>query len=66
MAAAVTLEPRASHSPTAADARAALRGVVPDAALPKLLYVIDAIPLLGPGKPDKSRLAAAFGDRMGL
>jgi O-succinylbenzoic acid--CoA ligase len=66
VAAAVTLEPRASHSPTAADARAALRGVVPDAALPKLLYVIDAIPLLGPGKPDKSRLAAAFGDRMGL
>lgn len=66
VAAAVTLEPQTTRHPSVADARAALRGLVPDAALPRLLHVIDSIPMLGPGKPDKSRLAADFGDRMGV
>lgn len=65
VAASVILAPRTPHSPTVADARAALRGVVPDAALPRMLQVVDAFPQLGPGKTDRSRLAAGFGARIG-
>ena len=60
VAAAVTLLPRASRVPSAADARTALRGVVPDAALPRLLSVVDTLPQRGPGKPDRIAIAAWF------
>jgi len=60
VAAAVTLVPRATRAPSAQDARAALRGVVPDVALPKLLAVVDALPLRGPGKPDRVAIAGWF------
>jgi O-succinylbenzoic acid--CoA ligase len=52
-----------AHSPqvpTVADARAALRGIVPDAALPRLLRVVDAFPAKGPGKPDRAAISASF------
>ncbi len=62
VAAAVVLEPGTHHPVTVADARAALRGVLPDAALPQLLRVLDVIPLLGPGKPDRAALLECFED----
>jgi O-succinylbenzoic acid--CoA ligase len=64
VAAAVTLLPsrRAAGPaiPTVADARAALRGIVPDAALPRLLRVVEAFPTKGPGKPDRAAISASF------
>ena len=46
--------------PTLEDVRAALRGVVPDHALPRRVRVADAVPLRGPGKPDRRSVAAGF------
>jgi o-succinylbenzoate---CoA ligase len=45
---------------TAADLRSQLSGILPDAAVPKRVVVLSAIPLRGPGKPDRAaiRLAA--------
>jgi len=60
VAAAVTVLPRTDPPPTLADARALLRGVVPDAALPRLLQVVERLPLKGPGKPDRLTIAAWF------
>jgi len=64
VAAAVTLLPsrRAAGPaiPTVADARAALRGIVPDAALPRLLRVVEAFPTKGPGNPDRAAISASF------
>jgi len=62
VAAAVVLTPRATRPPTVDDARAALRGIVPDAALPRHLHVVDSIPLIGPGKPDRVALSATFSE----
>ena len=43
-----------------AEVRATLRGIVPDAALPRLLQVVDAFPTKGPGKPDRAAISASF------
>jgi O-succinylbenzoic acid--CoA ligase len=63
VSAAVTLR-RGTPTPTLRDARAALRGVVPDHALPHRLLVLDTIPQRGPGKPDRRALVAAFGETL--
>ena len=63
VSAAVTLR-RGAPTPTLRDARAALRGVVPDHALPHRLLVLDTIPQRGPGKPDRRALVAAFGETL--
>ena len=57
--AAVTLvDPNARV--TTAQLRERLRGILPDAALPKRSVVLDAIPLRGPGKPDKVAILQAL------
>ncbi len=60
VAAVVTLVPHAPHPPTVSDVRRALRNVVDDAALPRLVRVVDDLPRIGPGKIDKSRLVDLF------
>ena len=45
---------------TAADARAALRGILPDYALPHRVSTIERIPERGPGKPDRRAIRAHF------
>ncbi|MEO7059205.1 MAG: o-succinylbenzoate--CoA ligase [Lapillicoccus sp.] len=61
VSAAVTLQ-RGAPQPTLRDVRASLRGLLPDHALPHRLLVLDAIPLRGPGKPDRRALVTAFED----
>jgi o-succinylbenzoate---CoA ligase len=63
VSAAVTLQ-RGAPTPTVRDVRSALRGILPDHALPHRLLVLEAIPQRGPGKPDRRALAAAFGGIM--
>jgi len=63
VSAAVTLR-RGAPTPSLRDARAALRGVVPDHALPHRLLVLDTIPQRGPGKPDRRALVVAFGETL--
>lgn len=63
VSAAVTLR-RGAPTPSLRDARAALRGVVPDHALPQRLLVVETLPQRGPGKPDRRALIAAFGERL--
>lgn len=63
VSAAVTLR-RGAPTPTLKDARASLRGVVPDHALPQRLLVLETMPERGPGKPDRRALIAAFGERL--
>ena len=46
------------------DVRAALRGVLPDHALPRRVVVLASIPQRGPGKPDRRALVAAFGETL--
>lgn len=46
--------------PTLAQARAALRGILPGHALPRRLLVLSALPLRGPGKPDRQAVRAAL------
>ena len=65
VAAAVTLAPGTRQPPDVADARAALRGILPDYALPRMLRVVDEFPVVGPGKPDRSALALRFGETIG-
>jgi O-succinylbenzoic acid--CoA ligase len=55
---------RGAPKPTVRDVRTALRGILPDHALPQRLLVLDAFPLRGPGKPDRRALAAAFGETL--
>jgi O-succinylbenzoic acid--CoA ligase len=57
--AAVTLLDPTTHL-TSRDLRSQLSGILPDAALPKRVVILPAIPLRGPGKPDRAaiRLAA--------
>jgi O-succinylbenzoic acid--CoA ligase len=63
VSAVVTLR-RGAPTPTLRDTRSALRGAVPDHALPHRLLVLDTIPLRGPGKPDRRALVAAFGETL--
>lgn len=56
VSAAVVLRDGAS-SITVTDLRTALRGILPDHALPRRLITLTAIPLRGPGKPDRRALA---------
>lgn len=56
--AAVTLVDPAAHV-TARDVRARLSGILPDPALPKRVVVLPAIPLRGPGKPDRAAISHA-------
>jgi len=46
--------------PRAADLRSLLRGVLPDHALPVRVRTALAVPLAGPGKPDRRAVAALF------
>lgn len=48
---------------TLADVRDALRGALPGHALPRRVAVVDALPLRGPGKPDRPALRALLADR---
>ena len=63
VSAAVTLR-RGAPTPSLRDTRAALRGVVPDHALPQRLLVLGSMPQRGPGKPDRRALIAAFSERL--
>jgi o-succinylbenzoate---CoA ligase len=47
-------------APSVAEVRARLRGSLPGAALPVRVVVADAVPLAGPGKPDRRAVAALF------
>ncbi len=44
----------------ASDVRAALRGILPDYALPQRVRTTDRIPQRGPGKPDRRTIITAF------
>jgi O-succinylbenzoic acid--CoA ligase len=49
-----------SRTPTVGDVREQLRGILPSHALPRRLLVLPAIPLRGPGKPDRAAVADRF------
>ena len=51
-----------SPAPELADVRDALRGALPGHALPRRVAVVDALPLRGPGKPDRPALRALLAD----
>ena len=53
--AAVTLVDPTGHL-TTREVRERLRGILPDAALPRRVLVLPAIPQRGPGKPDRSAI----------
>ncbi|MCU1538784.1 MAG: AMP-dependent synthetase and ligase [Humibacillus sp.] len=57
--AAVTLADPSGHL-TTREVRDRLRGILPEAALPRRVLVLHAIPQRGPGKPDRAALTAAF------
>ena len=61
---ALTLQ-RGAPAPTLRDVRSALRGVLPDHALPQRLLLLETIPQRGPGKPDRRALTTAFDAMMG-
>ena len=63
VSAALTMR-RGAPEVTVRDVRAALRGVVPDYALPQRVLVLDTIPQRGPGKPDRRALVVAFGETL--
>ncbi len=63
VSAAVTLLSGAP-APSVRDVRSALHGMLPDHALPHRLLVLDAIPLRGPGKPDRCALVTAFDETL--
>jgi len=63
VSAAVTLLDGAPRL-TVRDLRSALRGILPDHALPQRLAVLDVIPGRGPGKPDRRALIAAFDETL--
>ena len=58
--AAVTLADDATVHLTARDVRDRLRGILPDAALPRRLVVLPTIPQRGPGKPDRVAIRHAL------
>ncbi len=49
--------------PTLADVRSRLRGILPDHALPKQVVTATALPLRGPGKPDRAAIAVLLSTR---
>ena len=51
-----------SAAPTVDELRELLRGILPAHALPRRLLVLPALPLRGPGKPDRAAVAARFAD----
>ena len=51
---------RGDPAPTVTDLREQLRGILPSHALPRRLLVLTAIPLLGPGKPDRVEVVDRF------
>ena len=53
-----------SSPPTLDDVRSRLRGILPDHALPRRLATLSALPLRGPGKPDRAAIRRHF-DRGG-
>lgn len=62
VSALLVMDPESSGEvPTTADVRAALRGVLPDHALPRHVRTAEELPLRGPGKPDRRAVAAMFG-----
>jgi O-succinylbenzoic acid--CoA ligase len=61
VSAALVLEP-GTASPTREQVRDRLRDVLPAAALPRRVVVLPELPLRGPGKPDRDRIAARFAD----
>ncbi|GAA4119364.1 o-succinylbenzoate--CoA ligase [Knoellia locipacati] len=48
-------------APTVSGLREQLRGILPDHALPRAVREVDAIPVRGPGKPDRAAIRALFG-----
>ena len=57
----LVVAPDATHRHlTTADVRAALRGALPDHALPHRVVVADRVPLRGPGKPDRRAIRRLF------
>ena len=61
VSALVVLEPGAViRSLTVSEVRAHLRGILPDHALPLRVVTAPAVPLAGPGKPDRRAVAALF------
>ncbi len=60
VSALLVLDARADRSITVRDVRAALRGIIPDHALPRRLLVAPAVPTRGPGKPDRSAISTMF------
>ncbi|MFW5472543.1 o-succinylbenzoate--CoA ligase [Knoellia sp. CPCC 206450] len=59
MAVAVVTAP-GSTAPTVGGLRDQLRGILADAALPRAVREVDAIPARGPGKPDRQAIRALF------
>ena len=49
-----------SPVPTLDEIRGQLRGILPDHALPRRLVALPELPLLGPGKPDRSAVRTLF------
>jgi O-succinylbenzoic acid--CoA ligase len=62
VAAALVLRPGA-EPPTLAQARAAVGAEVSAEAAPRQLTLLDALPLRGPGKPDRSAITAELAER---
>lgn len=60
--AAVTLADP-SRTLTTREVRERLRGILPDAALPRRVVVLDEIPQRGPGKPDRAAIRRDVGRR---
>jgi O-succinylbenzoic acid--CoA ligase len=59
VSAAIVVSP-GNAAPTVGELRELLRGILPPHALPRRLLVLAALPLRGPGKPDRSAVAARF------
>lgn len=59
--AAVTLADPAGHL-TTRQVRERLRGILPDAALPRRVLVLASIPQIGPGKPDRGAIRRTVQD----
>ena len=47
-------------APEVRDLRSRLRGILPDHALPRRVVTVPALPLRGPGKPDRAEVASLF------
>ena len=60
--AAVTLLDPTGHL-TTREVRERLRGILPEAALPRRVLVLSAIPQRGPGKPDRAAIRHALRER---